>query len=114
MGVHVSEAEPLDKAATFQPGVTFSLGRLHIETRDTSGHSAGGTTYLIHGLDRPVAIVGDALFAGSVGGIKADYRASLKLIRDNILSGQDGTVLALGEGKFVSRGKLAQGQKLGS
>ena len=45
VGVHVNEAEALDKAATFKPGVTFSLGRLHIETRDTSGHSAGGTTY---------------------------------------------------------------------
>jgi hydroxyacylglutathione hydrolase len=55
VGVHVSEAEALDKAASFQPGVTFSLGKLHIETRDTSGHSAGGTTYHIHGLDRPAA-----------------------------------------------------------
>ena len=82
--------------------MTFSLGRLHIETRDTSGHSVGGTTYLIHGLDRPLAIVGDALFAGSVGGIKADYRASLKRISDNILSGQDGTVLAPGHGPLTT------------
>src|ERR1700683_3513679 len=102
VGVHVNEAESLDKAAAFKPGVTFSLGRLHIETRDTSGHSVGGTTYLIHGLDRPLAIVGDALFAGSVGGIKADYRASLKRISDNILSGQDGTVLAPGHGPLTT------------
>jgi glyoxylase-like metal-dependent hydrolase (beta-lactamase superfamily II) len=102
IGVHVNEAEALDNAATFRPGVTFSLGRLHIETRDTSGHSAGGTTYLIHGLDRPLAIVGDALFAGSAGGIKADYRAALKRIRDNILSGQDGTILAPGHGPLTT------------
>jgi glyoxylase-like metal-dependent hydrolase (beta-lactamase superfamily II) len=102
VGVHVSEAEALDKAATFQPGVTFSLGKLHIETRDTSGHSAGGTTYNIHGLDRPVAIVGDALFAGSVGGIKSDYRGSLKKIADNILSTQDGTILAPGHGPLTT------------
>ncbi len=102
VGVHVNQAEALDKAAPFQPGVTFSLGRLHIETRDTSGHSAGGTTYLIHGLDRPLAIVGDALFAGSVGGIKADYRAALKRIRDNILSAQDGTILAPGHGPLTT------------
>ena len=102
VGVHVNEAEALDKAAPFQPGVTFSLGRLHIETRDTSGHSAGGTTYLIHGLDRPLAIVGDALFAGSVGGIKADYPAALKRIRDNILSAQDGTILAPGHGPLTT------------
>jgi hydroxyacylglutathione hydrolase len=102
VGVHVNEAEKLDNAATFKPGVTFSLGRLHIETRDTSGHSAGGTTFLIHGLDRPLAIVGDALFAGSAGGIKSDYRTGLKLIRENILSAQDGTILAPGHGPLTT------------
>jgi glyoxylase-like metal-dependent hydrolase (beta-lactamase superfamily II) len=105
VGVHVNESEALDKAATFRPGVTFSLGKLHIETRDTSGHSAGGTTYHIHGLDRPLAIVGDALFAGSVGGIKADYRGSLKKIADNILSTQDGTILAPGHGPLTTVGQ---------
>jgi glyoxylase-like metal-dependent hydrolase (beta-lactamase superfamily II) len=102
IGVHVNQAEALEGAAPFQPGVTFSLGKLHIETRETSGHSPGGTTYLIHGLDRPLAIVGDALFAGSVGGIKTDYRAALKLIRDNILSGQDGTIIAPGHGPLTT------------
>ena len=102
VGVHVNEAEALDKAATFQPGVTFSLGKLHIETRDTSGHSAGGTTYHIHGLDRPVSIVGDALFAGSAGGIKTDYKGSLKKIADSILSTQDGTVIAPGHGPLTT------------
>jgi len=102
VGVHVNEAEALEKAAMFKPGVTFSLGKLHIETRDTSGHSAGGTTFLIHGLDRPLAIVGDAIFAGSVGGIKSDYRAALKLIRDNILSAQDGTIIASGHGPLTT------------
>jgi glyoxylase-like metal-dependent hydrolase (beta-lactamase superfamily II) len=102
IGVHVNEAEALDNAASFRPGVTFSLGKLHIETRDTAGHSAGGTTYLIHGLDRPLAIVGDALFAGSVGGIKSDYRAALQRIRDHILSAQDGMVLAPGHGPLTT------------
>ena len=102
VGVHVNEAEALDKAATFKPGVTFSLGKLHVETRDTSGHSAGGTSYNIHGLDRPLVIVGDALFAGSVGGIKADYHASLKKIAEHILSTQDGTILAPGHGPLTT------------
>jgi hydroxyacylglutathione hydrolase len=102
IGVHVNEAEALDGAASFKPSVTFSLGRLSIETRDTSGHSAGGTTYHIHGLDRPLAIVGDALFAGSVGGIRGDYAAALGKIRDNILSAQDGTVIAPGHGPLTT------------
>ena len=102
IGVHVNEAEPLEGAATFRPGVTFSLGKLSIESRDTAGHSAGGTTYHIHGLDRPLAIVGDALFAGSAGGIKGDYPAALRRIRENILSAQDGTVLAPGHGPLTT------------
>ena len=102
VGVHVNEAEALERAASFKPGVTFSLGKLHIETRDTSGHSAGGTTYHIHGLDRPLAVVGDALFAGSVGGIKADYHGSLKKIAENILSSQDNTILAPGHGPLTT------------
>jgi hydroxyacylglutathione hydrolase len=102
VGVHVNEAEPLEGAAFFKPGVTFSLGKLHLETRETAGHSAGGTTYLIHGLDRPLAIVGDALFAGSVGGIKSDYRTALKRISENILSAQDGTILAPGHGPLTT------------
>jgi hydroxyacylglutathione hydrolase len=102
IGVHAPEGEKLGGAAPFQPGVTFKLGRLHIESRLTSGHSPSGTTYHIHGLDAPLAIVGDALFAGSVGGIKADYHGSLKLIRDHILSGQDNTVLAPGHGPLTT------------
>jgi glyoxylase-like metal-dependent hydrolase (beta-lactamase superfamily II) len=102
VGVHAPEGEKFGGAASFRPGVTFKLGRLQIETRSTSGHSPGGTTYHIHGLDTPLAIVGDALFAGSVGGIKADYHGSLQLIRDNILAGQDNTVLAPGHGPLTT------------
>lgn len=105
VGVHVNEKETIAGAVPFTPGVTFSLGKLQIESRETSGHSPGGTTYHIHGLDAPLAIVGDALFAGSVGGIKVDYRGSLKMIRDNILSGQDGTVLAPGHGPLTTVGQ---------
>ena len=102
IGIHVPEPEKLGGAAPFKPGVTFKLGRLHIESRNTSGHSPAGTTYHIHGLDAPLAIVGDALFAGSVGGIKSDYHEALKLIRDNILSGQDNTILAPGHGPLTT------------
>ena len=50
----------------------------------------------------PLAIVGDAIFAGSAGGIKSDYRTGLKLVRDHILSAQDGTILAPGHGPLTT------------
>jgi glyoxylase-like metal-dependent hydrolase (beta-lactamase superfamily II) len=109
VGIHVSEEEALDGAATFRPGVTFQLGRLHVETRDTAGHSVGGTTYNIHGLDRPLAIVGDALFAGSIGGVKSNYKAAVKKIRENILSTQDNTVLCPGHGPLTTTGQEKAG-----
>jgi glyoxylase-like metal-dependent hydrolase (beta-lactamase superfamily II) len=97
--------EPFEGAESFEPGRTFAVGGLRIESRLTSGHSPGGTTYHIHGLDAPVTITGDALFAGSVGGIKADYTASLALIRREILSRPDHTLLCPGHGPITTVGE---------
>jgi glyoxylase-like metal-dependent hydrolase (beta-lactamase superfamily II) len=103
--IHVPEAEKMEGAVSFQAGATFPLGKLQVESRDTAGHSPGGTTYHIHGLDRPVAIVGDALFAGSAGGIRSDYPSALQRIRDHILSTQEGTILAPGHGPLTTTGQ---------
>ena len=107
--VHVNEAEKMDGAESFRPGASFTLGRLSIESRDTKGHSPGGTTFHVHGLDRPLAIVGDALFAGSTGGVHGDYEAALTLIRTNVLSQQDGTVIGPGHGPLTTVGQEKKG-----
>jgi len=49
-------------------GKCFRIGGLEIEARLTWGHSPGGMTYVITGRRPPIAIVGDSLFAGSMGG----------------------------------------------
>src|SRR6266704_3031808 len=61
--VYVPQLESIQGAELFSEGRTFQVGRLEIETRQTSGHSVGGITYLISGLARPVAVVGDSMFA---------------------------------------------------
>ena len=38
------------------------------------GHSRGGMTFFVTGLARPVAIVGDSIFAGSMGGGNVSYK----------------------------------------
>jgi hydroxyacylglutathione hydrolase len=101
----VSSREPFDGAESFEAGMTFKVGRLDIESRSTPGHSPGGVSYTVHGLRSPVMIVGDALFAGSVGGIKADYAGSLALIREHILSRQDNTLLCPGHGPMTTVGE---------
>lgn len=101
----VSKNEPFDGAESFEPGRTFKIGGLDIESCSTPGHSPGGTSYAIHGLRSPVMVVGDALFAGSAGGIKADYTGSLRQIREQILSRQDNTILCPGHGPMTTVGE---------
>jgi glyoxylase-like metal-dependent hydrolase (beta-lactamase superfamily II) len=94
----VCKLEPVASAQTFAPGHSFRLGSLQIETRLTSGHSVGGVTYLIEGLYRPVAIVGDAMFASSMGGGMVSYADALRHNRQQILSLPFDTILCPGHG----------------
>ena len=56
----IGEKEPVAGARTFAIGKTFQLGALSIESLSTWGHSPGGVTYVVRGLSRTIAIVGDA------------------------------------------------------
>lgn len=100
--VLIGEGEGMTGIATFAPGEEFSIGNLTISTRSTTGHSAGGITYVIGGLDRPVAVVGDALFAGSMGGPNLSYRACLRGLREEVLSLSPETILCSGHGPLTT------------
>jgi hypothetical protein len=43
-------------------------------------------TYVVTGLARPIAIVGDSLFAGSMGGGNVSYRDALQNNLEKILT----------------------------
>lgn len=103
-GAHpwICDREEVPGIPSFAPGKEFLIGGLRIETRLTWGHAKGGITYVIHGLDLPVAVVGDALFAGSMGGPKVSYEACLETIRKEILSLPPGTVLCPGHGPLTT------------
>lgn len=103
--VYVSEREPLPGAELFKDGDVFPIGRLQVETRRTSGHARGGVTYFVTGLDRSLAIVGDAIFAGSMGGGVVSYAEALQTTRDNILSLPDNTVICPGHGPLTTVGE---------
>ena len=72
--------ETTDGTTRFQTGDAFSIGTLRVSTRLTCGHSPGGTSFVIHGLGKPVAIVGDAIFAASMGGGVVSYRDASRRI----------------------------------
>ena len=78
--VYISELEPEEGAQLIAEGKRFKAGSLKIEARLTSGHSPGGVTYVVTGLARPIAIVGDSLFAGSMGGGNVSYEDALRII----------------------------------
>jgi len=96
------EAEPVQGLEIFSPGAEFSIGDLKVATRLTWGHSKGGVTYVIEGLARPVAIVGDAVFAGSMGGGMVSYEDALRTNREEILTLPDVTIICPGHGPLTS------------
>ncbi len=98
----VNALEPLDGCELFPTGREWSVGALQIGSRLTWGHSKGGTTYVVRGLERPVAVVGDALFAASVGGGKVSYVDALRTNREEILSLPKETVLCPGHGPLTT------------
>lgn len=100
-----NRAEPWPGTTTFAEGETFTIGSLRVATRTTSGHSPGGTTYVIDGLARPLAIVGDALFAGSMGGGIVSFADAWKNNREKILTLADDTVLCPGHGPLTTVGE---------
>ena len=99
-----SELEPLDRpgAKVFQENAHFHLGELSIKTLFTWGHSPGMTTFFITGLAWPLAIVGDSLFASSMGGSATHYDFQLKNNRQKILPLPADTVLACGHGPLTT------------
>ena len=97
-----SVREPLEGAAPIDAGKIFEFGVLRIEVRSTWGHSKGGVTYVVRGLARPLAVVGDAVFAGSMGGGGFSYGDALRTNRDEILSLPPETVLCPGHGPLTT------------
>ena len=103
--VWTGEKEPVEGATNFAPGKTWQLGGLKVESRLTWGHSHGGITFVVTGLARPVAIVGDSIFAGSMGGGGVSYPDALKNNIEQILTLPANTVLCPGHGPLTSVGE---------
>jgi glyoxylase-like metal-dependent hydrolase (beta-lactamase superfamily II) len=101
----VSKRERIEGAHPFEEGRRFEIGGLRIETRLTRGHSEGGTTYVVTGLAKTLAVAGDAMFAGSMGGGMVSYEDALRTNREKILSLPDDTVLCPGHGPMSTVGE---------
>ena len=103
--VLVNGKEPVAGAERFSTGDAFSIGTLRVTTRLTWGHSPAGTTYVVNGLSRPVAVVGDAIFAQSMGGGVISFKDALATNREQIFTLEDHTVLCPGHGPMTTVGE---------
>lgn len=103
--VYTNEKEPVEGAQLFKAGTYLTIGMLGVETCLTSGHSPGGTTYVISGLDLPVAIVGDALFCCSQGGANEAYNEAIENNKRDIFSLPDETIICPGHGPMTTVGQ---------
>jgi glyoxylase-like metal-dependent hydrolase (beta-lactamase superfamily II) len=97
--------EPVPGAELIEEGKRFRLGNLQIDTRLTWGHSPGGMTYVVTGLAHPIAIVGDSLFAGSMGGGNVSYQEAVRNNLEKILTLSDDTIICPGHGPMTTVGE---------
>jgi glyoxylase-like metal-dependent hydrolase (beta-lactamase superfamily II) len=81
------------------------LGSLRITNRETPGHAEDGVTYVVGNWseDAPyVAIVGDAIFAGSMGGTAQHGALAKEKVRDQILTLPPDTLICPGHGPLTT------------
>ena len=104
----VHQLELIDGCEPIEEGFRYSIDSLSLVARHTHGHSVGGMTYIIDGLTKPVAVVGDAIFAGSMGGGVVSYSDALRTNRNKIMTLPNDTILCPGHGPLTSVGEEKQ------
>ncbi len=101
--IHANEPKPRSSQPfrTLNHGDEVSVGELTVTTLDTPGHTPGGCSFYTGS----VAAVGDAIFAGSVGGPKISYEDEITSVRDHLLSLPDEVRLFPGHGPSTTVGE---------
>ena len=88
-----------------QPGEVIRIGALQVTHRETPGHAADGVTYVISHWPNSapdVAIVGDAIFAGSMGRGNDSWDLARQKVREQILTLPSDTLLCPGHGPLTT------------
>ncbi|MYA69474.1 MBL fold metallo-hydrolase [Candidatus Poribacteria bacterium] len=104
--IHQNEPKPRStkKLREVAHSDALSVGELMVSVVNTPGHTPGGCSFLTQN----VAFVGDAIFAGSVGGPNISYQDEIESVRDNLLSLPDSVRLFPGHGPSTTVGEEKQ------
>jgi glyoxylase-like metal-dependent hydrolase (beta-lactamase superfamily II) len=98
-----SKNAPVDQRN--KPNEIVHLGGLRVTHRETPGHAEDGVTYLVGNWqeDAPhVAIVGDTIFAGSIGRGNQSWDLAKQKVREQILSLPAETLICPGHGPLTT------------
>ncbi len=102
---YIHKNEPKPQSATqlreLVQADVVAVGELMVTVVDTPGHTPGGCSFLT----QTAAFVGDAIFAGSVGGPNISYQAEIDSVRENLLSLPDEVRLFPGHGPATTVGE---------
>ena len=101
--IHKNEPKPQsnNKLREVAHGDVLSVGELMVTVVNTPGHTPGGCSFVTQN----AAFVGDAIFAGSVGGPNISYQDEIESVRDNLLSLPDSVRLFPGHGPSTTVGE---------
>ncbi len=102
--VFVGTGEQLPGTIGVAAGEVLRLGGLQLEVRSTKGHARDGVSYVVHGMPEKIVIVGDALFAGSMGGGMVSWPLALETNREALFSLEPETVVCPGHGPLTTIG----------
>jgi glyoxylase-like metal-dependent hydrolase (beta-lactamase superfamily II) len=87
------------------PDETLPLGGLRVTHRATPGHTEDGVTYLVRHWPEnapAIAVVGDALFSGSMGRGNQSWTLARQSLREQILSLPPETLICPGHGPLTT------------
>lgn len=95
--------EAIDLATPLRAGESHAWGGLHFRSHATAGHSPDALSYSLDDASEPLVFAGDALFAGSVGGIpQTRWQQGLRAVEEEILSLPPETLVCPGHGCLSS------------
>lgn len=98
-----SKAVPVDQR--IRPSECVQLGSLRVNFRETPGHCEDGITLIIGNWpeDAPyVAIVGDCIFAGSMGGARDHLELAKQKVVEGIFTLPEDTLICPGHGPLTT------------
>jgi hydroxyacylglutathione hydrolase len=107
-GIRVDPQPPVD--ALYEDGARFTFGEYEIRVHHTPGHSPGGVCLQVGpaGEDGRTLIVGDTLFAGSIGRTDlpgGDFDTLIRSIRTVLFAFGDDAVVYPGHGEATTIGR---------